>query len=168
MSEASAPPEAEAQAAKQPALGISFNTQLGPDKNLALQAWIPMDTTVQQLNAVLDKFWSAADRLESRSKIFVLEKSIETLQRDNDQNMKNLAKMDFALQSRQAVRKERGRQGEDKPPAGELEARRAIENAVEVNKDKIVKFTKDLAELKRVAYGDADGSTDLHARAPDR
>jgi hypothetical protein len=147
---------------KAPAIGIQLSTQLGPDRALNLSCWLPLDCSVRDLNSTLDKFWSAADRLEARSKIVVLEKTLEALERDRKDATKNIAKIDFARSAREHEAKSRGKQGPLKSPANEDETRRAYETAIEEYTAKIAKFTADLADMKKVAYdGVSDGGTNL-------
>lgn len=168
MSEASAPPEAAKQdLEKSPAIGIQMSTQLGPDKALNLSCWIPLDSTVGDLNDTLDKFWDASERLEARSKIVVLEKTIEALERDREGAAKNIAKIDYGRQAREAEYKSRNRQGTPKHPVNEDETRRAYEGAIEEYTTKIAKFEKDLVDMKRTAFGDSNGGTNLRARSSD-
>lgn len=159
MSDASAATGAKTQdIEKAPAIGIQMSTNLGPDRALNLSCWLPLDTTVYELNATLDKFWDASERLDARSKIYVLEKTIEAAERDRETARKNIAKLDFAGQAREHERKATGRQGPPKVPAQEAETRRAFETAIEEYTAKIAKFTADLADLRKVAYGDVPNS----------
>ncbi len=168
MADASAAPEAKTQdLEKTPAIGVQLSTQLGPDRALNLSCWLPLDSSMKELNDTLAKFYAAADRLEARSKILVLEKTIEALENDRKDAAKHIAKIDFEKEARIATARSRGRQGEPKAPANEDEIRRAREEAVSLCTAKIAKFTADLAKLREQAYGDADSSPNLHAGASD-
>lgn len=160
----SAAPEGKAEVA---AIGISFQVKLDPDKTLVLQTGIAADSTVADLNAMLDKMANATQRMEKRFLIPAVEKSIEVCEREMLRAQKGLQELDLAFSTKQEIfakDKKRGEApGEDRRTG---ERRIALKVAIDEFSDKIKVYTADLAELKKEAFGDgADVGTDLRTSA---
>ena len=96
--------------AKVPALGMSLQVDLGAGRVCTLQTFVSSDCSVVELNQMLDKMTAAGARQRSSYKIEELERDLEKLQREHDQQVEDLAKVDEDFEAAQAKRQEEGAQ----------------------------------------------------------
>ena len=70
--------EATAPTVEVPAIGSSFTTNLGGDRQIVLQTHVPGDCSDAQFDAVLDRMLRAGDRLKARYDLEKLESEFQT------------------------------------------------------------------------------------------
>lgn len=101
-----APRREAAKAATRDAMGMSLQVDLGAGRVCTLQTFIPNDCPQVELNAMLDKMTAAGARQRAAYKVEELERDLEKLQREHDQQNEDLAKVDADFDAAQAKREQ--------------------------------------------------------------
>lgn len=111
-----------------PALGMSIQVDLGAGRVCTLQTFVSSDCKQVELNQMLDKLTSAGARQRAAYKIEELERDIEKLQKEHDQQVEDVAKLDEDHAAAQAKRTQDGADGLKAADDFEVKAKDAWES----------------------------------------
>jgi hypothetical protein len=149
-----------------PALGFSYQVVLDKEarRTLVFQAHVPVDASIEDVNAVLDKIGKAADRqiaiyelLEARRAVADHQRTAKTLAVQKE-NLEALARARYEASGR------KGEWDEDKMPAQEKQAAANIKVSIERYREGLDKWQADVRRLEPLVNGHApELSPDHHA-----
>jgi len=82
------------------AIGWSFQAQLDERRILTAQTHVPVDASVEQINATLDKIAYCLDRMQARYRLPLLEKEIKRGSLIRDEAVRQAARVDEQAKAR--------------------------------------------------------------------
>jgi hypothetical protein len=145
------------------ALRIAMQVQVGEQRVMTMETYVPVDEPLTQINALTDKLMSVAGHQETVSKIAALDAHIEEQKRRHTAAIQTVGALDEAHeQAFKAVAETSGRRNQTfkRTPAQDKERKNALTNVEQTRR-----LIADLqAKRDKLAHGgDTDSSADSHA-----
>lgn len=139
-----------------PAIGVSYQVQLGQSRQLVFQTHVPFESKLAGLNAVTDLLRLAADRQEEFAMFTVLEKKGEAAERELKQTQTALAMHDSQVARKQEEWKAADRRGTYKGADTDVLNRQRLEQQAEHFVGEIANVKKEADKLRAKLYGRSD------------
>ena len=110
--------------ANSPAIGFSVQCQVGQERQIVFQSFVPFDASQAELNSALDKVVLAAERQEARVRLPQARKRLEQMDKAHKRAKEDMFRLDAeheaALELRAAQHRDANRRGDLKPNAQQL------------------------------------------------
>lgn len=153
------------QAPVAPALGVSLNIQISPNRQIVFQTHVDAAATADDLNTLLDKLLTVGDRAEAFYQIDVAEQDLERNVIALENMQARLAVVDNRMQEQSAANNNRRNPS---PAAGKDQAdRRQVVEQIEIAKKNVEKATAWRDGVVKKA-GTRGSAADRGAGVPDR
>ena len=134
-----------------PAIGISVQCQIGAERQIVFQCFVPMDCKEQDLNGALDKLVLAAERQEKRTRLIAVRNKLKDYTKMQERAVEDMFRIDAEHDALAEVRKSKDRNSLKRNPeltAQQLQEDRNLSNQRTNAETTIRRVKNDIDELR--------------------